>query len=102
MAATTRPAPTDAARMLSLLTFGTVSAINTLGFGFAIMALMFSGPTASGYGLGVGVFILSNVLYAAYTAWRDRLPGAIGIVQEAGIPLIAAAMTATAATAAIG
>ena len=97
MAATTRPAPTDAARLLSLLTFGTVSAINTLGFGFAIMALMFSGPTASGYGLGVGVFILSNVLYAAYTAWRDRLPGAIGIVQEAGIPLIAAAMTATAA-----
>ena len=74
MAATTRPAPTDAARMLSLLTFGTVSAISTLGFGFAIMALMFSGPTASGYGLGVGVFILSNVLYAAYTAWRDRLP----------------------------
>lgn len=96
MTQTSTAAPTRA-NGLSLLTFGTVSAINTLGFGFAIMALMFSGPTASGYGMGVGVFILSSVLHALYTAWRDRLPGAIGIVQEAGIPVIAAVMSATAA-----
>ncbi len=83
---------------LSAVTFGMVSAINTLGFGFAIMALMFNGPTASGYGMGVGVWVLSNVILALYTAWRDQLPGAVGIVQEAGIPLIAGAMTAAAAS----
>jgi sulfate permease, SulP family len=93
---TTSAAAPARASGISLLTFGTVSAINTLGFGFAIMALMFSGPAASGYGMGVGVFILSSVIHAVYTAWRDRLPGAIGIVQEAGIPVIAAAMSTTA------
>ena len=83
---------------LGALTFGMVSAINTLGFGFAIMALMFNGPTASGYGIGIGVWVLSNVILALFTAWRDQLPGAVGIVQEAGIPLIAGAMTAAAAS----
>ena len=57
---------------LSAVTFGMVSAINTLGFGFAIMALMFNGPTASGYGMGVGVWVLSNVILALYTAWHDQ------------------------------
>lgn len=81
------------ANPLSAVTFGMVSAINTLGFGFAIMALMFNSPTASGYGMGVDVWVLSNVILAPYTAWRDQLPGAVGIVQEAGIPLIAGVPT---------
>ena len=79
-------------------TFAAVSAINSIGFGFAIMALMFNGPTASGYGMGVGVFILSGIILVAYSAWRNELPGGVSEVQEVAIPVIAVAMTTAAAS----
>ena len=92
------PSPAPTTSLVGTATFAAVTAIECLGVGFAIMALMFNGPTASGYGMGVGVYILSVVLLAAYSAWRNELPGAVSDVQEAAIPVIAVAMTTAAAS----
>ena len=86
------------ANPLGALSYGVISSISTLAFGFAIMALMFNGPTASGYGVGIGIWVVSNAVLALYAAWRDQLPGAVSIVQEAALPLIAGAMTSAAAS----
>lgn len=86
------------ANPLGALSYGVISSISTLAFGFAIMAVMFNGPTASGYGVGIGIWVVSNAVLALYAAWRDQLPGAVSIVQEAALPLIAGAMTSAAAS----
>jgi len=82
------------ARLLAPLLFAVIAGIDGLGTSIAFAALIFAGPLAAGFGMGVGVILLSSIVMAAWIALRSRYPSSIGQVQEASIAILATAIAA--------
>ncbi|MQT12336.1 SLC26A/SulP transporter family protein [Segnochrobactrum spirostomi] len=70
---------------------GLIAGLDGLGTSFAFAALIFSGPVAGGFGMGLNVFLLSCSLLAAYCAWRSDYPATVAQVQETSIAILATA-----------
>ncbi len=77
--------------------FALIAGIDGLGTSIAFAALIFTGPLAAGFGMGVGVILLSSILIALWIALRSRYPSSIGQVQEASIAILATAIATAAA-----
>jgi SulP family sulfate permease len=77
--------------------FAVIAGIDGLGTSIAFAALIFAGPLAAGFGMGVGVILLSSIVMALWIALRSRYPSSIGQVQEASIAILATAIAASAA-----
>ena len=76
--------------------FAFVAGIDDLGNSFAIAALLFTGSLASGYGLGVGVILVSGIILALAVGLRSRQRNAVAAVQETSIALLASAVAVAA------
>lgn len=84
--------PTKLQPVVAPLLFAIIAGIDGLGTSIAFAALIFAGPLAAGFGMGVGVILLSSILLALWTALRSRYPSSIGQVQEASIAILATAI----------
>ncbi|WP_205908129.1 SulP family inorganic anion transporter [Rhizobium wuzhouense] len=80
------------ARLAAPLLFAGIAGIDGLGTSIAFAALIFTGPLAAGFGMGVGVILLSCVVIALLIALRSRYPSSVGQVQEASIAILATAI----------
>ncbi len=76
--------------------FAIIAGIDGLGTSIAFAALIFAGPLAAGFGMGVGVILLSSIIIALFIALRSRYPSSIGQVQEASIAILATSIAAAA------
>ncbi|MCG5241724.1 SulP family inorganic anion transporter [Azospirillum doebereinerae] len=76
---------------------GLVAGIDNLGNGLAIAALLFSGPLASGLGVGVGVVLLSAAILALLVGLRSTQPNTVALVQETSVAVLASTVAAMAA-----
>ncbi|SMH60788.1 SulP family inorganic anion transporter [Azospirillum agricola] len=76
---------------------GLVAGIDNLGNGLAIAALLFSGPLASGLGMGVGAVLLSAAILALLVGLRSTQPDTVALVQETSVAVLAATIAAMAA-----
>lgn len=74
------------------LLFAMIAGIDGLGTSIAFAALIFAGPLAAGFGMGVGVILLSSIVMALWIGLRSRYPSSIGQVQEASIAILASAV----------
>ncbi|MDH4412058.1 MAG: SulP family inorganic anion transporter [Rhizobium sp.] len=88
------PVPGTATPFLAPLLFAVIAGIDSLGTSIAFAALIFAGPLAAGFGMGVGVILLSSIVMALWIALRSRYPSSIGQVQEASIAILATAIAA--------
>jgi SulP family sulfate permease len=86
------PIPRTLAPFVAPLLFAMIAGIDGLGTSIAFAALIFAGPLAAGFGMGVGVILLSSVVMALWIALRSRYPSSIGQVQEASIAILASAV----------
>ena len=77
---------------LPAATIGLIAGIDNLTAALAIAALLFSGPLASGLGLGVGVILLGGAVLALVVALRSTLPNSVALVQETSVAVLAAAI----------
>lgn len=75
--------------LLAPMLFAMIAGIDGLGTSIAFAALIFAGPLAAGFGMGVGVILLSSIVIALWVALRSRYPSSIGQVQEASIAILA-------------
>ncbi len=89
--------PTKLQPVVAPLLFAIIAGIDGLGTSISFAALIFAGPLAAGFGMGVGVILLSSILLALWTALRSRYPSSIGQVQEASIAILATAIAMAAA-----
>ncbi|EKF57605.1 cyclic nucleotide-binding protein [Agrobacterium albertimagni AOL15] len=88
--------PSAASRTLAPVLFAIIAGIDGLGTSIAFAALIFAGPLAAGFSMGVGVILLSSIVMALWIGLRSRYPSSIGQVQEASIAILATAIaTAT-------
>jgi sulfate permease, SulP family len=83
------------------LLFAAIAGIDGLGTSIAFAALIFTGPLAAGFGMGVGVILLSCVVIALIIGLRSRYPSSVGQVQEASIAILATAIAAAMASPAL-
>lgn len=88
------PVPRAAAPYVAPVLFAIIAGIDGLGTSIAFAALIFAGPLAAGFGMGVGVILLSSIIIALWIALRSRYPSSIGQVQEASIAILATAIAA--------
>ncbi len=88
------PVPSAARRYVAPVLFALIAGIDGLGTSIAFAALIFAGPLAAGFSMGVGVILLSSIVMALWIALRSRYPSSIGQVQEASIAILAAAIFA--------
>ena len=91
------PVPGISAPFMAPVLFAVIAGIDGLGTSIAFAALIFAGPLAAGFGMGVGVILLSSIVMALWIALRSRYPSSIGQVQEASIAILATAIAASAA-----
>jgi sulfate permease, SulP family len=91
------PVPRVFAPFMAPVLFAVIAGIDGLGTSIAFAALIFAGPLAAGFGMGVGVILLSSIVMALWIALRSRYPSSIGQVQEASIAILATAIAASAA-----
>ncbi|MGQ2969339.1 MAG: SLC26A/SulP transporter family protein [Allorhizobium sp.] len=91
------PVPGRSAPLIAPVLFAVIAGIDGLGTSIAFAALIFAGPLAAGFGMGVGVILLSSIVMALWIALRSRYPSSIGQVQEASIAILATAIAASAA-----
>ena len=91
------PVPRAAAPYVAPVLFAIIAGIDGLGTSIAFAALIFAGPLAAGFGMGVGVILLSSIIIALWIALRSRYPSSIGQVQEASIAILATAIAAATA-----
>ena len=91
------PVPGISAPFMAPVLFAVIAGIDGLGTSIAFAALIFAGPLAAGFGVGVGVILLSSIVMALWIALRSRYPSSIGQVQEASIAILATAIAASAA-----
>lgn len=91
------PLPQKLKPVVAPLLFAVIAGIDGLGTSIAFAALIFAGPLAAGFGMGVGVILLSSILLALWIALRSRYPSSIGQVQEASIAILATAIAMAAA-----
>ena len=91
------PVPGRSAPLMAPVLFAVIAGIDGLGTSIAFAALIFAGPLAAGFGMGVGVILLSSIVMALWIALRSRYPSSIGQVQEASIAILATAIAASAA-----
>ncbi|WP_054149187.1 SulP family inorganic anion transporter [Rhizobium sp. AAP116] len=90
------PVPSSARRYVAPVLFALIAGIDGLGTSIAFAALIFAGPLAAGFSMGVGVILMSSIVMALWIALRSRYPSSIGQVQEASIAILATAIaTAT-------
>ncbi len=85
-------------KYLHSIMFGLIAGIDSLGTSVAFAALIFSGTLASGFGEGVSVMLLSCVILAVYVAWRSGFRASLAQVQETNVGILAAAVSAAAAS----
>lgn len=85
-------------KYLHSIMFGLIAGIDSLGTSVAFAALIFSGTLATGFGKGVSVMLVSCVILAAYVAWRSGHRASLAQVQETNIGILAAAVSAAAAS----
>ena len=78
--------------LLSTAMIGAIAGIDNITATLAMGALMFTGPLASGMGLGVGVVLLGGALLSLTVALRSVLPNSVALVQETTIAILAAAI----------
>ena len=78
--------------LLPAAMIGAIAGIDNITAALAMGALMFSGPLASGMGLGVGVVLLGGALLALVVALRSVVPNSVALVQETTIAILAAAI----------
>lgn len=71
---------------------GAIAGIDNITTALAMSALLFSGPIASGMGLGVGVILLGGILISLIVALRSVVPNTVALVQETTIAILAAAI----------
>lgn len=86
------PIPRTLAPFVAPLLFAMIAGIDGLGTSIAFAALIFAGPLAAGFGMGVGVILLSSIVMALWIGLRSRYPSSIGQVQEASIAILASAV----------
>lgn len=86
------PIPRTLAPFVAPLLFAMIAGIDSLGTSIAFAALIFAGPLAAGFGMGVGVILLSSIVMALWIGLRSRYPSSIGQVQEASIAILASAV----------
>ncbi|MDH4441337.1 MAG: SulP family inorganic anion transporter [Rhizobium sp.] len=89
------------ATMVAPVLFAAIAGIDGLGTSIAFAALIFTGPLAAGFGMGVGVILLSCVVIALLIALYSRYPSSVGQVQEASIAILATAIAAAMASPAL-
>ncbi|KQW31365.1 hypothetical protein ASE36_03660 [Rhizobium sp. Root274] len=75
------------------LLFAAIAGIDGLGTSIAFAALIFTGPLAAGFGMGVAVILLSCIVIALLIGLRSRYPSSVGQVQEASIAILATAIS---------
>ncbi len=85
-------------KYLHSIMFGLIAGIDSLGTSVAFAALIFSGTLATGFGKGVSVMLLSCVILAMYVAWRSGYRASLAQVQETNVGILAAAVSAAAAS----
>jgi SulP family sulfate permease len=81
---------------LAPVLFAFIAGIDGLGTSIAFAALIFAGPLAAGFSMGVGVILVSSIVMALWIALRSRYPSSIGQVQEASIAILATAIASSA------
>jgi SulP family sulfate permease len=91
------PLPRGLKPLIAPTLFALIAGIDGLGTSIAFAALIFAGPLAAGFGMGVGVILLSSIVIALWIALRSRYPSSIGQVQEASIAILATAIATAAA-----
>lgn len=79
---------------IASIMFGAISGISNLGNSLAIAALLFTGPLVSGYGLGVGLILLSGIILAITVSLRSNQFNAVAEVQETTVAILAATVSA--------
>lgn len=78
-------------KLLPPAMLGLIAGMDGLSTSFAFAALIFSGPVAGGFGMGLNVLLVSCSLLAAYCAWRSDYPGTVAQVQETSVAILAMA-----------
>jgi SulP family sulfate permease len=90
--------PNRFAGITASLLFSLVAGIDGLSTSIAFSALIFTGSLASGFGMGVGLILLSSIVLVLAMALFSRYPSSIGQVRKPSVAILATAIAgATAA-----
>jgi sulfate permease, SulP family len=86
------------AALTASLLFSLVAGMDGLSTSIAFSALIFTGALGAGFGLGVGLILLSSVVLVLAMALFSRYPSSIGQVRKPSVAILATAIAgATAA-----
>ncbi|PYB77140.1 hypothetical protein DMY87_01840 [Rhizobium wuzhouense] len=82
------------ATITASLLFALVAGMDGLSTSIAFAALIFTGALASGFGMGVGLILLSSVVLVLAMALFSRYPSSIGQVRKPSVAILASAIAA--------
>jgi SulP family sulfate permease len=82
------------AGLTASLLFALVAGMDGLSTSIAFAALIFTGSLASGFGMGVGLILLSSIVLVLAMALFSRYPSSLGQVRKPSVAILATAIAA--------